>query len=70
MNLALAAFDVQLIKGDILHFCKGLIKAPDKNQALENNPFTSHSWETNKTQPITSSFCLLEATSPKEFLTI
>lgn len=48
MNLALAAFDVQLIKGDILHFCKGLIKVTDKNHALENNLFIAHSWETKK----------------------
>lgn len=48
MNLALAAFDVQLIKGDILHFFKGLIKVRDKNHALENNLFTAHSWETKK----------------------
>ena len=44
MNLALAAFDVQLIKTDSLHFCKGLIKVMDKNYALENSLFTAHSW--------------------------
>lgn len=48
MNLALAAFDAQLIKGHILHFCKGLIKVIDKNHALENNLFIAHSWETKK----------------------
>lgn len=35
MHLVPASFDLQIIKGDIFQFCKGLIKSIDNNNALE-----------------------------------
>ena len=39
--MALSALDGQLIKGDILQYCKGIIRTLDKNPALADQSFHS-----------------------------
>lgn len=39
MHLGPTTFDLQLMKGDILQFCKGLIKSIENNHALVEQSF-------------------------------
>lgn len=68
MHMAPVSFDLQLIKGGILRFCKGLIASVENNHALVEQSFHStfpgdEDLKHHSLQP--RDFCLLEKTIPE-----